>query len=393
MPLFLGQCLDTIREGKSTVPDAGRGAFATRDFRDGSVVAVAPLVQISDKEIMQTRNVSSRATATQQLLLNYCYGHRKSSLLLCPTSQAAMINHASSRKANVAIRWGRNDAGYKDYTSGSVEDLQVDDDDFESYITKLMFEYVAIGDIQAGDELFLDYGLDWEDALNDHLAHGVSTVDSRHVSSNQLNKNNISLAVSGDESMQYHGYNCQIHPNVKVSQHAVVGWEEISSNRAIDPSTWPVELTAWYKDNDFVSWYPCIVKEADNEMMMYNIEMIVKPLSERTIGRRYLHLPRNRIRFVEPPYHSDQHLTWAFRKFIPVSDSIFPVRWREDYKVAESLNLGKLARVEETDDIAEAYEQAVRKAKCGIYIAPSNIPSAGTCSVFYSTVLSRKLLT
>ena len=54
-----------------------------------------------------------------------------------------------------------------------------------------MFEYIAIGDIQAGDKLFLDYGLDWEDALNDHLAYGVSTVDSRDVSSNQLNKNSI----------------------------------------------------------------------------------------------------------------------------------------------------------------------------------------------------------
>jgi hypothetical protein len=231
MLLCLGQCLDTVREGTSTIPDAGRGAFATRDFRNGAVIAVAPLVQISDKEIMQTKNVSSRVTASQQLLLNYCFGHRKSSLLLCPTSQAAMINHDSSRKANVAIRWARKDAGYyKDYTSGPVEDLQVDNDDFESYNTKLMFEYVAIRDIEAGDELFLDYGLDWGDALNDHLAYGVSTVDTRYVSSSQLSKNKVSLAVSGDETMRYHAYGCQIYPNTIIVSGQVIGREEFSSN-------------------------------------------------------------------------------------------------------------------------------------------------------------------
>jgi hypothetical protein len=220
-----------------------------------------------------------------------------------------MINHDSSRNANVAIRWARKDAGYhKDYISGPVEDLQVDNDDFKSYNTKLMFEYVAIRDIEAGDELFLDYGLDWEDALNDHLAYGVSTVDSRYVSSSQLNKNKAWLAVSGDETMQTHAYNCQIYPNVKIVSGKVIGWEEFSSNRATDPSNWPAEFAAWYKDNDFAGWYPCILKNADNEMMLYDIEMLVKPLSAMITARRYLHVPRNRIRFVEPPYHSNHHL-------------------------------------------------------------------------------------
>ena len=42
--------------------------------------------------------------SNRQLLINYCFGHRKSEILLCPTTSVALVNH-SKEKANAKIRW------------------------------------------------------------------------------------------------------------------------------------------------------------------------------------------------------------------------------------------------------------------------------------------------
>lgn len=387
--LFLtGQCIDTIKQGTSTLADAGRGAFATRDFSKGSIVTVAPLVTINDKKLaMQTNNRTSALpweVSPQQLLLNYCFGHAKAELLLCPASHAAMINH-DPKEPNLEIRWARTGQREHDYTSGLKQELlEMDSNDMQSYNSKIMLEYVAIGDIRAGEELFLNYGQEWEDALQNHLAHGVSkAADVELVSAKQLNQENATLEVSTSEAMKNHSYLCSIYPNVKIGE-VNANWEEFSSNRAVDKASWPTDLKALYQHNDFAGLYPCRVVEADNIQKLYSIEMFIKPLSRNFVGRRYHNVPRNRIRFSDNLYRSDQHLSWAFRHYIPIPDSIFPLRWRDDYKPASYWSLGKDARVQGTQNIAEGYELAARNAKCGVYIAPSNIPNAGKCSLFQS---------
>jgi hypothetical protein len=382
-----GQCLDSIREGESSIADAGRGAFATYQFSKGAVITVSPLVQISNPQVLEFRERNhTNPNATHQLLFNYCYGHRKSELLLCPTTQVALMNH-DSKRANVEIRWARNE-NMKDYTAGTVEDLQVDPDDLASYNTRLMFQYVAIGDIQAGDELFLDYGKGWENALLDHIEHGASSLDDHlNVGSSVLNDKNSPIVLSDDESVKSYLYECQIYPNVKLTTADTHAWEEFASNRAIDESNWPPEFRAWYKDNDFVSWYPCKVIKVDEEQELYAIEMFVKPLIAFRVGRRYLKVPRDRIRFAERPYQSDIHLAWSFRHYIPIPDSIFPLRWRDDYQLAESWNLGKLSDARETALVAEDYERTLREVKCGLYIAKSNIPNAGRLTMCFQLFL------
>jgi len=47
-----GICVDSLRSGKSTVPDAGRGAFATRDFKSGDRIAVSPMLLIANDDLV-----------------------------------------------------------------------------------------------------------------------------------------------------------------------------------------------------------------------------------------------------------------------------------------------------------------------------------------------------
>ena len=96
-------CLDSIREDLSTIPEAGRGAFVTKAIAKGALISVVPLLQIMNSTALRT-SINGDSNSSQQLLINYCFGHEQSDTLLCPLSDAALINH-NSKGANAELRW------------------------------------------------------------------------------------------------------------------------------------------------------------------------------------------------------------------------------------------------------------------------------------------------
>jgi hypothetical protein len=79
-----GKCQDHLRPGTSSIPQAGRGAFAARNLPKGTVVGYAPLIHIGEKA-MDLWNIKYPAGYNQtDLVINYSFGHSKSSLLLTP---------------------------------------------------------------------------------------------------------------------------------------------------------------------------------------------------------------------------------------------------------------------------------------------------------------------
>jgi hypothetical protein len=415
----VGFCLDTITAQPSTIPEAGQGAFANRKFPTGSIVSVSPMVTISngpaamevpltkssntpprpddnvgddeDRYVPDTRD----SNATQQLLTNYCFGHAKSDLMLCPTTQAALMNHAdassssvaSSSKGkvpNVAVRWSSintDEDPHYDFTLEPLESIiHINHTDLSSFKTRVIMEYVAIRPIEPGEELLLDYTREWNDALTSHLEHGHSSsanADPDRLSAQQVNEMGRAIAPSVDVRSQHLAYLCEIYPNVKVLSGSTAGWEDLSSNSAIDRKTWPTVFRQWYKHNDAASIYPCNVVKVDEARNMYDVEMLLKPLLLGEVGRKFRDVPGHRIQYTDPLYHSDMHLEWAFRQHIPVPDSIFPLRWRRDYKSAQNMKLGSFANEDYSKAQEESYEQSLRKVKCGLYLAKSNIPNAG----------------
>lgn len=89
-----GTCGDHMQPGPSTLPQAGRGAFATRDLPKGTIVAQLPLIHVTQRFRLDTYpvvqqgkrapTVDRKGKKNSQLLVNYCYGHEESTLLLCP---------------------------------------------------------------------------------------------------------------------------------------------------------------------------------------------------------------------------------------------------------------------------------------------------------------------
>ena len=101
--LQYGTCGDHMYGSTSTLPQAGRGAFASRDLPEGTIVAQLPLIHITERFRLnmfhfESDPYSKRTTPRPpQLLLNYCYGHPESTLLLCP--YGPMVNYVVRSKS------------------------------------------------------------------------------------------------------------------------------------------------------------------------------------------------------------------------------------------------------------------------------------------------------
>jgi hypothetical protein len=180
-----GQCLDNIRPGISSISQAGQGAFATRFIPKGNVVAPVPtLLQIADKNTLNVyrhmymkssrkhkmRALKGEEPYTKQLILNYCYGHSKSSLLLCPATNANLINHCSPRYKggsckgpNAELKWATEfDPETKDWLQRSIGEIR---DMVDRGRRGLSLEVVALRDIEPGEEVsvlfFFGFHGDW----------------------------------------------------------------------------------------------------------------------------------------------------------------------------------------------------------------------------------------
>jgi SET domain len=179
-----GVCMDTIQIRESTIPNIGRGAFTKQYFAAGDIVASTPvihfdrsqtdIVQQSLKEVHRIPHFRDHGieytgkVIGQQLLLNYCYGHPNSNVLLLPYGPGVnFINHHTT-KANVQIRWLTKFGESELYRSGTISVMEMYE--LPATSTKLMIEFVAIQDILPGDEIFYNYGPEfiheWENYIS-----------------------------------------------------------------------------------------------------------------------------------------------------------------------------------------------------------------------------------
>ncbi len=185
-----GQCMDKLVQKVSTVSHAGRGAFSQTFIPKGEIVVMAPLLHIMDYDTTYMYpielNEEGKMVRTsidgdddvddendiigQQLITNYCFGHDEGSMLLCPQTNAILINHCSTRHdydgdcgrynknndpamrgANAAIRWA------EEWDPDTTSWLQLSLDEIRKRVKEgkrgLSFEVIATRDIFPGDEV------------------------------------------------------------------------------------------------------------------------------------------------------------------------------------------------------------------------------------------------
>ena len=331
--LSRGICIDQLRPELSTIQEgAGRGAFTSKFTAIGNVVVSSPVLHFDKREMIimeqsigqkydEINKIIYNATKVrgEQLLTNYLFGHPNSSIVLLPTaSHVNLINH--SPKSNVGIRWGSKYL-LREYFNMTPSTL------FMQPIG-LIIDYVALRDIQPGEELFLDYGSEWQHAWENHVDNW-QPVDASYITASDYTKlhgDDMIRTVAEQETTPY--------PNNLQTVCSFVEWQDETADEK------------WQEDSEIV-WdnrhdeclRPCVITERNVDegvdvytAIMYPSESHITRTSCRLVTTQtptVSNIPRQFIMLADKTYSTDQHLPHAFRHIIGVPSTLYPEIWMD----------------------------------------------------------------
>eukprot|EP00934_Nitzschia_sp_Nitz4_P005813 Nitzschia sp. Nitz4//scaffold78_size91513//6535//8461//NITZ4_004913-RA/size91513-snap-gene-0.119-mRNA-1//1//CDS//3329558082//5803//frame0 len=324
-----GACADNMYSNESTIKQAGHGAFASRKLKEGSVVLPIPLIHIPNRSVLEMYKLDrseSKGRAFKgdhsrphrpQLLLNYCLGHRESSLLLSPYGPVFnLINH-NQTLANVRLQWASPKRSQHNPTllDNDVETLE------EVKSAQLAMELVALRDIRPHEEIFLDYGDEWETAWQKHVATWKPDRDaSTYVSASEMDARPERLRTEFEQLRHPYPWNLVLKFHKAFTDEE--GWKnELNKTDRGSLKTYLMDnFRPGYVDTEILRYkevngriiYTCVIEDFDKKGKWHLIR----------------EAPREAFAFEDRPYTSDLFLPNAFRHDIRVPDDIFPERWK-----------------------------------------------------------------
>ena len=332
-----GFCLNTIRQGVSAIPNAGRGAFADRDIAKGENVIITPLLHIADKELLTMYPIKDDEEQTlnkengpigKQLLLNYAFGHPDTNMVFVPTApQVTLINHGGV-DANARLEWADADDIFSNpdkYLEKSVEKMM------RVKEPVLVVKIVAKRQINDGEEITINYGTSWQTAWDAYELNWKKTREGKPhpLKAFDLRKmyKNKPLEIFATESENIYPEDvipaCFLDtmdfPDGTQMTHQEFGTE---MNQFLAPNR--------YEDYDSRSLY--YVQgvldrvEAPGFFYNYTVRASIGPLEHDFADVH--HVPHSVCTFFDREYTSDIHLDDAFRHFIGMPDSMIPSNWR-----------------------------------------------------------------
>jgi hypothetical protein len=315
-----GFCMDNMRPRKSRIKEAGRGAFATRDLAGKSIVAPVPVALIHRDELRKRNKYNQQHV--HQLLLNYCFGHKSSSWLLFPSSPAVnLINHYN--EPNVELRWSTA----SNYNQSSEE---------IGNNSMMLLELVASRPIKMGEEIFLDYGRDWEDSWWKHIQE-VWKPNNKHYTPSYVMDDAIKM-IRTEQEQKEHPYPNNIFTSCFYrysdrSEEERVAAQNDQSKDSITSFRWHLTKGLY----DLKNIRPCrVLKRTEDKSgrSVYAVRMLNRPglNAGEIIPKDELHIvthiPRPAIRFSDKAGTTDQHLKNAFRHEIGLPEDLIPAAWK-----------------------------------------------------------------
>ncbi|CAB9517506.1 Guanylate cyclase [Seminavis robusta] len=345
-----GVCMDGIKSGTSGIPHAGRGAFATRSFRKGDVIAPMPLIHMPQRDVLtmyaqKTRGNDDDAVEDKdwdesypprvrdpsnpvalQLFLNYCFGHPNSTMLLSPYGAiTSLINHGSvkSGAANAHLTWADNWQGHPEWLDYTPEEL------LEYPHAGLGFNVIALRDIAPDEEILMDYGPDWESAWEEHVQnwHALETKPTGtsvpYTPAAKLNQDiEQSLVDALELGYEYMGRGVTLYcyhprplfPPSSDNDDDDTDEEEEGSADALHECR-PVEVSDGRNGSKLVFVAELIewVENDDDWEMVVHETLFAAPSSI--------------FEFHDLPFTTAFQMPWSFRHEIGIPDSLLPTAW------------------------------------------------------------------
>ncbi len=236
------------------------------------------------------------------------------------------INHNST--ANVKLRWSQS----PHHDRKNIDDMTIDDVKALEH-GGLMLEFVALRDIQENEEIFLDYGPEWEDAWNNHVDKwkmGMGMNIPSIAYSSTLDKN--SKVIRTEKELQQNPY----PPNIFTSCYYSYYDGKKQNKRQGRTYVWQMTEDILYDRN----LRPCSILNRHNdagdgdgnEYYTVAIRNRFGLKDNERIPQGEMHLvtnvPRNAIRFSNKIFTTDLHLSSGFRHAIHIDD-VIPSHWKE----------------------------------------------------------------
>lgn len=246
-----------------------------------------------------------------------------------------LINHHHTNP-NVYIRWSTNELNQLHHHAW----LDLSYNEFWDVVTpgSLVLEVIALRNIDVGEELLLDYGIEWDNAWKEHVKQWKPPNNNNNQSKPYIYPADI------DETLPLRTVNelkKLPYPNHLTTICMTPDWHRKNENH----TTW-YDITAdtdtsseWFElmtychilerihvveSDDYIYTVSLIFTYNDNKKLIsYYNESI--PLDKQYIDYQ---VPRHAIRFIEKPYHDDEHLLSAFRHPIQLPSSLTPISWQ-----------------------------------------------------------------
>jgi hypothetical protein len=338
-------CLDNVRSGDSQVPNAGKGLLAARRLAKDDIVLSSPVVPINRGDLFGdgTGKMPASGINNYQLMLNYALGHEDSDLLLLPYGPFVnYINHPPpGAKANAVIRW--HSVGEKEMDAPPRMQFHHMDlfQEYAKAVTEthgkgLVIDIVALGKIDVGDEIYIDYGDAWRKAWDDHVKRW-----------------NAPLGASSYHTADQYYHNKTLNPKPEIVKtvdelkndpypdnlQTICYYDSDADMERVDEEN-KINYAIWKDDGmphecmrpcNILERYPDTVNEGQ---MLYTAEMMHFEGEEKfwfcamKPGR---HIAKDvgydGILIVDKPYSHDIFLEQAFRHEIAVPDNFFPKEW------------------------------------------------------------------
>ena len=296
--------------------------------------------------------------------MNYCYGHANSTVLLCPYGSGINYLNHHSTLCNVELKWIPSSSSEFIQTfnhnvtaieHGTVEDL------FRTERSQLAMQYVTTRDIQEGEELFINYGKEWETAWNLHVRQFFNEKDdndnlSSYMSASYFNTmfGHLPLPMFQEEFQQM-----QITDNeTSAVRHIPKNLQGRCHRALLFQAIGKLENHyVWTDDNHGV---PCRIidrfeshfdprspssvnSQNDNartKSFLYTVQLEWHDEKHRSGGDERgessshttwmlrTDVPRSAIKLYDVPFTSDIHQRRTFRHPIYLSNEVFPKQWR-----------------------------------------------------------------
>jgi len=158
--LAKGHCMSDVAFNHSTTT-AGQGLFAMRAFSKGEIVTISPVLALPRDEV--------EALGASSVLMNYCISTPTSVVALFPIGLGALANHDEYPNIEMDwFYWDEEDVKKKKALLDSAP-AQV----FNSSFAPFDLKYVALRDIDEGEELFIDFGNAWIHSWSSYLVEHI----------------------------------------------------------------------------------------------------------------------------------------------------------------------------------------------------------------------------